>query len=513
MAEVFPDSKSFVDMHMKMDPEEILKDFDVFMDEHKGEPSKDDVKNFVTDHFDSGNELSEWTPNDYNPEPEFLKDINDTDMHKFAKDLVGVWPKLTRIMKPEVREHPERYSILPVTEGFIIPGGRFKETYYWDTYWIIKGLLISGMHETARGMLDNFVTLIKEYGFIPNGFRKYYLKRSQPPLFTPMVKSYIDATEDVAWLKDNIQYLDAELQYWIDNKMVSVKKNKMTLKMFNYKPESLGPRPESYREDYLTVDHFPESEKQRVYTDLKGGAESGWDYTTRWIFDAEGTPNSNLSDIHTSRSIPVDLNSFLYRAFSDLSKMYLKTHQLGRSKKWLERAIKLKTAISLVFWNSEDGIWYDFDNVLGTQRKYFWPSNLAPLWTGAFNTLNKNIGDKVVDYLEKNKVFQYCGGTPASLIRSGEQWDFPNAWPPLQAIMVQGLQKSGSEKAKKKAEELATAWLHANIVGFTETGEMFEKYDAEVPGQYGGGGEYTVQSGFGWTNGVALEFIKEYYTH
>lgn len=87
---------------------------------------------------------------------------------------------------------------------FVIPGGRFRELYYWDTYWIISGLLLCDMQKTARGIIENFIYIVKKNGFIPNGSRKYYLQRSQPPLFITMANSYYEKTGDIDFIKDNI---------------------------------------------------------------------------------------------------------------------------------------------------------------------------------------------------------------------------------------------------------------------------------------------------------------------
>ena len=84
----------------------------------------------------------------------------------------------------------DRSSLVHLPHGFIVPGGRFREMYYWDTYWTVLGLLVSQMHQTVAGILLNFAHLIQKYGWVPNGNRIYYTARSQPPLFIPMVWAY-----------------------------------------------------------------------------------------------------------------------------------------------------------------------------------------------------------------------------------------------------------------------------------------------------------------------------------
>lgn len=97
-----------------------------------------------------------------------------------------------------------------------------------------------------------------------------------------------------------------------------------------------------------------------------------------------------------------------------------------------------------------------------------------------------------------------------SSYETGQQWDAPNAWAPLQHVLIQGLRDSGVPQGQELAEKLARAWVRNNRLAFERTGHMHEKYDARVPGAAGGGGEYEPQVGFGWTNGVMLELLRLY---
>jgi alpha,alpha-trehalase len=130
-------------------------------------------------------------------------------------------------------------------------GGRFREFYYWDTYWIIQGLLLSEMYDTTRGILENFLSMVEQYGFVPNGGRVYYVQRSQPPLLIPMVDSYVTQTSNITFLRNNINLLEAEFQFWMNNRTVTVKKNGREYKLARYYAVTQGPRPESYR--YVTI--------------------------------------------------------------------------------------------------------------------------------------------------------------------------------------------------------------------------------------------------------------------
>lgn len=498
-------------MRMKFPQEEILKKFDALMSASKDEPTREQIEGFVGENFEEGNEIEEWNPKDYNSQPAFLKKIDDVVVRDFARNLVHIWPVLARKVRPEVKQHQERYSLISVPNGFIVPGGRFREFYYWDSYWIIQGLLISDMHETARGMIDNFIYIVNKYGFVPNGGRVYYLNRSQPPLLTLMAAAYMRHTQDIDWLKTNIKSLDKELRYWLDNKLTTVKKDGAEYTLAHYQVKSTTPRPESYSQDVATAALFDdEAARQNCYAELKSGAETGWDFSTRWIFDPNGTHHANLSYIEASRVIPVDLNSFLCSDFKEIARFYKILGDHKNAQFWNAKYKYWQNAIEKVLWDETDGIWYDYDRIEQQPRRLFFPSNVAPLWATILpEDVTEKFAKRAFNYLKEKQVLDFPGGIPTSLINSGEQWDYPNAWPPLQAFIIQGLDRAGLQQ---EAENLARKWLKANIRGFMNSHEMFEKYDALVSGKFGGGGEYTVQSGFGWSNGVALELIVRYYT-
>lgn len=129
----------------------------------------------------TGNEFESWNPLDWKPNPKVLEKIVDPKLHSWASKLNEFWNELGRKIKAEVKEEPERFSMIYVSNGIIVPGGRFREFYYWDSYWIQIGLLHSEMNTTVRGMIDNFLEMVEndKYGFVPNGGRVYY-RRSQP---------------------------------------------------------------------------------------------------------------------------------------------------------------------------------------------------------------------------------------------------------------------------------------------------------------------------------------------
>lgn len=509
MAEIFNDSKTFVDLSQRNDPNVTLANFDKLMERTNNNPSREEVDQFVRENFYEA-ELVNYTLPDWQENPPFLETIVDPNLKKWAKDLNNIWRILARKISTEVAKNPQRHSIIYVDKPFVIPGGRFKEFYYWDSYWVIEGLLLCGMNDTARGMIDNFLEMVEKYGFIPNGGRIYYLMRSHPPLLIPMVQLYLDFTKDVEYLNKIIDTLEKEFDYWLRYKMVNVQKNGKTYKMAHYVVNSEGPRPESYREDYRLGRNISDAEKRAsFYNDLKAGAESGWDFSGRWFIGPE--EDLNLSYINTKNIIPVDLNSFLQRNARLLAEFHKILKNGQKSIYYSNIAKQFQRNINDVLWNDELKIWLDYDAKNQQHRKSFYPTNLTPLYTLSYD-IHKTVdlALSAVAYLNKVGIPLFFGGTPASLNQTGEQWDFPNAWPPLQSIMIQGLYYTRVMEAVKLSEDLARRWLDSNYMGYESTGMMFEKYDATSPGKGGGGGEYKVQEGFGWTNGIVLEFLHTF---
>lgn len=211
----------------------------------------------------------------------------------------------------------------------IVPGGRFREFYYWDSYWIVQGLLHCDMQATAKGMLKNFLAIVQRFGFIPNGGRIYYSMRSQPPLLPAMVKIYVDATNDTQFVEEAVHVLEDEFNFWLTYHAVSV--NGHTL--IRYGDRSYGPRPESYREDIQTAESFQtEEEKQAHYAELKAAAESGMDFSSRWFMnpDDDWSNKGTLKNLKTRSIVPVELNAILYWNANIIADFH---RQLGNTAK------------------------------------------------------------------------------------------------------------------------------------------------------------------------------------
>lgn len=495
-ANIFPDSKTFVDMPLKYDPEVIMESFNNLPNH-----DADTLRKFLDDNFlPSGSELESYIPLDFDPHPAFLSRVVDPEYKKFAAILNNVWKVLGKKLIPDVAENPQRYSMIPQQQPFIIPGERFHEFYYWDSFWIVKGLLISGMNDTARGIIENTLELVRKFGFVPNGARIYYLNRSQPPLLSEMVLEYYSWTKDKAFLLKALPILLREYKFWMTYRSIALDDNH-TLNYFY--SDATKPRPESYREDVHHSSEMDTNEAINFYADLAAGAESGEDFTSRWF-----TSGPDLRTIKTRSFVPVDLNAIMYR----FEKNLLHFHEIlaiAPEIDFTNAIIKRQKAIDTYLWNEEHAKWYDYYIPNRTQIFRDYPSNWFPLWSGAFDKKNATQQTQILKSLVDSNLIQE-GGVLSTVYESGQQWDSPNAWAPHQSLLVQSLLQLEIPEGKNLAKKIATQWINANYIGFAECNFMREKYNAFKPGAEGGGGEYPPQVGFGWSNGVALEFLYMY---
>ena len=506
MAKIFEDAKTFVDMRMKYDMAEIESNFTAL----GMKPSPAKLKKFVMENFSpAGHDLQPFNPADWVEKPERLNKIQDRKLRKWALALNKLWKDLARHITREAREQSQRSSLIVVQNPFIIPGGRFREYYYWDSYWILHGVLTCGMYDTAKGMITNYLDLVRRYGFVPNGGRIYYLNRSQPPFLIQMVHLYYSYTNDLDFVRRNLEILETEYNFWEKYRSVSVNVSGVRHSFATYKANMTTPRPESYWHDYEVAETLSDkSLKSKFYQAVASAAESGWDFSSRW-FDQSGPKIGKFESMHTMEIIPVDLNSILYKNAQSLSKFHNLTGNNPKSIQYQELANQRKLAIEALLWNEAAGIWADYDVTTSSNIRAFYACVVVPLWAGLARD-NKTREELVLASMTRVKVLDFPGGLPTSLNESGEQWDFPNGWPPLQHMLIIGLTKSNSMLLQNEARKFAQSWILSNWKGFERTNHMFEKYNVTSEGNTGRGGEYKPQVGFGWTNGVILDLLVRF---
>jgi len=476
LKKIFADNKTFVDCIPKRKPKDILADYEKL----QATPiSNEDIKQFVEENFIIPPASA----------PGYHTDIKDN----VIEHIEDLWPVLKRSADKPV----EGSSLIPLPYPYIVPGGRFREVFYWDSYFTMLGLAESNEWELIENMIDNFAFLIHEYGFIPNGNRSYFLSRSQPPYFSCMIELLAAHKGDEIY-KYYKEALVKEYSYWMDG--IKPTKHVVTLNdgtvLNRYYDQTDTPRPESYVQEHELCENYT-GDAALLFRNLRTACESGWDFSGRWFTDGK-----TFTCIDTINILPADLNCLLYHLELSVAKAAAITNDLLLQDDFTQRASKRKAAINQYFYDERDGWYYDY-NI--SEKKLNNQKTIAGITPFFFNIPPENYIEKAAAVLRDD--FLKDGGVVTTLINTEQQWDWPNGWAPLQWIAIKGLDNYGK---KELATTLARNWAMLNIKVYRNTGKLMEKYNVIDTHLTAGGGEYPSQDGFGWTNGVLLKILKTY---
>lgn len=415
-----------------------------------------------------------------------------------AAHIDGLWPQLTRT-DPAPLPYDSRLSL---AHPYVVPGGRFREMYYWDSYFTMLGLIESGRRDSARDMLANFAAMIDGYGHIPNGARTYYLSRSQPPYFSHMVELEARADGDALYRR-YLPQLRREHAWWMRDaqSLAPGEASRRVVRLADgsvlnrYWDDRDTPRPEAWQHDVRTAAGVPDRPAPEVFRELRAGAESGWDYSSRWLGDGR-----TLGTIRTTAFVPVDLNSLMHHLETTIALACRKDAQPECAREFDERAKQRAAAIAKHLWNA-DGFYADYDWKRRQVSAQVTAASLTPLFVGIASPQRAKLTAATV----RTHLLQ-PGGLLTTTLRTGQQWDAPNAWAPLQWVAVEGLRRYGEDAL---AADIANGFLGEVRRVFEQKHKLVEKYDAT--GQaHGAGGEYPLQDGFGWTNGVVRALLVRY---
>ena len=437
-----------------------------------------------------------------------------------------LWDILSRPPDQEI----EGSSCIPLPFPYIVPGGRFREIFYWDSYFTMLGLSVCPERFCLiESMIDNFAYLIDSFGFIPNGNRTYFLSRSQPPFFASMIQLLSDLSEDRSsiWRK-YLPQLEKEYHFWMRGKdqlpenhmfhqvcvsavqILSHLKNvqlQHVVRLANgtilnrYWDPLTTPRPESFPKE---MDECEKAQaifgvdEETFYMHNRAACESGWDFSSRWFKDGRSKAANRAAHL-----IPVDLNCLIHFLETLLASIYAEQNDdqsLQLSKRFEELADIRKQAIQTTFWSDESGFFMDYDPIDCCCTSILSLAGVYPLF---FNIATEEQAASVHQRLKND--FLQQGGLQTTLQRTGQQWDSPIGWAPLQWIAYTALRNYGFHPL---ANEIRFRWLNLNDQVYRQTGKMMEKYNV-VDRIEGGGGNYPLQDGFGWTNGVYLRLFYE----
>ena len=484
MGSLFADQKTFADAIPKRAPAQILRDYE----REKTRPGFS-LRGFISQNFSM----------QFHRVPKVERRPGQ-DVRDYISEM---WAVLQR--KPDEQE--ANSSLLPLGRPYVVPGGRFSEIYYWDSYFTMLGLEQDGRHALVRDMLINIASLIRQYGHMPNGNRTYYLSRSQPPFFAEMV-DLVARRDGPVLYRTYLPLLQVEYDYWMEgvdrlrpgsghHHVVRLRDGTL---LNRYWDDRDAPRDESYREDVETARNAKRPAAE-LYRDLRAGSESGWDFSSRWLDDGV-----HLDTIHTTQIAPVDLNCLMLHLEQVLAKGYELSGDDAKARLFAGKAKARADAINRLMWSASDGLYTDYNWQTERRGSVFSAATVFPLYFGVATASQAHAVARTL-----RKRFLDSGGLATTLARTGQQWDRPNGWAPLQYLAVEGLNAYGE---KAIATEIACRWIRLNVRAYAASGVLQEKYDIETinMGRPASGGEYSLQVGFGWTNGVLAKLLAEYPT-
>lgn len=470
---LFPDSKSFADARPRRAPAAILADWQ----EQQPLPG-DGLHRFVRANFD----VPQNDP------------VAPPDRRPLAAHIRALWPLLTRTSGDPAPGSSE----LSLPHPYVVPGGRFRELYYWDSYFTMLGLARSDRQDLVENMIANFGSLFDRLGHIPNGTRSYYASRSHPPFFYLMAA--LSRDDSIEGRRRRLGWMLREHDFWMagaaDVAPGTAARRVVRLAdgglLNRYWDDRDAPRDESWREDVMLAAETPGRDAPALWRDIRAAAESGWDFSSRWLADSK-----SLGTIRTTRIIPVDLNALLFGLEQSISAEAGKLGDAERASEYAAYADARARAIADHLWNGQGGFYTDFDLESGLPSDQLTAAAAFPLFAGLATP------DRARGTAEALERLLRPGGLMTTLCDSGQQWDAPNGWAPLQWVAIVGLRRYG---ATGLAGRIADRWLAMVERHYGESGQLFEKYDVEMC-TAGSGGEYITEMGFGWTNGVTLELM------
>jgi alpha,alpha-trehalase len=479
-AQIYPDGKAFPDAIPNAAPNDILKQYHA---ERPDTPAA--LKRFVEAHFALPSEVTGA------PSP--------PDQISIVAHIDGLWDALTR----SSTRAPPYSSLLALPQPYVVPGGRFREMYYWDSYFTMLGLAESGRHDLVTGMVRDFAYLIDTFGHVPNGARTYYLSRSQPPFFFAMV-GLISAKDTAAAFAAFLPQLRREYGFWMEGeqglrpgashrRVVAMSDGSILNRFWDDKDT---PRDESYRED-TDLARASQRPAPQLFRDIRAAAESGWDFGSRWFADGHTRATMDTTEI-----VPVDLNSLLFGLEKAIRAGCERQGDKVCALEFERRAAARRSSIDRYLWDARKGAYLDYRWTRKARMPLVSAASLYPL----FVSLASRPQAAAVAKITALELLR-AGGIVTTTLDTGQQWDAPNGWAPLQWIAVSGLRDYGQAPL---AAAIACRWI-ANVNDvYRQSGKLVEKYNVVTTGRSGGGGEYPLQDGFGWTNGVMRKLMALY---
>jgi len=397
--------------------------------------------------------------------------ISIRDVSKARQYINDYWSKLERY-------HPkDDDNLIGLPNQYLVPAYEkghefdFNELYYWDSYFMIQGILDEEHKQLVIGVLDNLIYLFNRFGIIPNASRTYLTGRSQAPFLTSFIFEVYEAYDlGIDWLKERMPIAEEEYS---------------TVWMGTFKPNA--------RQVYHGLSRYYDIN----YINDLAEAESGWDMTTRY--------SRRCLDY-----LPVDLNSLLYKYETDFAKYYRLLNKDKTASQWDSAAEHRKREMNKLMWSNLRGLYYDYNFIKEKRGAIGSLAAFYPMWAGLVDAEKAKLLVKALKRFEQKGGLATTESQQLSKFTPGTiptQWAYPNGWAPLQFMVIKGLERYGYHE---EAKRLSLKWLKTNLDWFDEHGVFIEKYNVVSPTKPPAKGLYPSQTGFGWTNAVFEKLCQDY---
>lgn len=400
------------------------------------------------------------------------------DKQLVPEDVKGARDYINNYWKKVERFHPkDDESLLGVPKPYLVPSYRektgfdYNELYYWDSYFMVQGLLDKQNKALVMGILDNLIALFERFKVVPNASRTYLTGRSQPPFLTTFIFDvYQTYNPGDAWLKQAIDVAKEE-----------------------YSTVWMGVKKPNERQVYQGLSRYYDIN----YLHDLAEAESGWDMTPRF-------------DRKALNFLPVDLNALLYKYETDFARAARIFNDKREAARWEDVAAQRKKTMDKLMWDRIRGLYYDYNYKKNKRGNVSSLATFFPMWAGMVDEKQAASLVKALRRFEHKGGLATTDALPLGQFVLGSmptQWAYPNGWAPLQFIVVKALERYGYHD---DARRIANKWLKTNLNWYNQHHVFLEKYNVVSPDKPPVKGVYPSQTGFGWTNSVFERFCQDY---
>ena len=395
-------------------------------------------------------------------------------IHAVRRFIKAQWPKTVR--QPKDQGLNELALPLP----FTVPGAEgtlFRHMYYWDVYFINRGLLLDGDVRQARNNAENILHIIEQQGFFPN-VTKQGITRSQPAFAAHIVRDVYLRTRDRTFLRRGLAAVEREYAFW---KTLRSGPDGLCVARPHVSPKELDHFYYACRDRIVDLPGDP-VERMRLMLDIMANAEVGNDYSPRY--------ERRCTDFY-----PLLIDVPVYTLEADAAWFCAELGDESGRARWQARADAHLVIFNRLMWDETRGLFNDYDHHHRRPARLAGAEAFLPLWAGM---ASPEQAARVRDTLHLFECEHGITTVEPGPRDQAYQWDDPNAWPPFQEFVFLGLDRYGY---REDARRIASKYVATVTRNFEHSGQLWEKYNARTGG-IDVADEYPMPPILDWTAGV-----------